>query len=129
MAEAVASGKALLDRPTSMMVEIGAKKMTDVPQQGGTVVSMYKMSQGVESLRQDFGEDASFKVGRRVFSQQCEKYVGGLSEAGMSTRGSELLSIQCHDMGTADVHGLRMYCTIIYESKIHVSTGVVRTLS
>ncbi len=51
--------------------------MTDAPQQGGTIVRMYKMSQGVEALRQGFGEDDSFKVGRRTFSQHCEKYAFG----------------------------------------------------
>ena len=83
----------------------------------------------VEALRQGFGEEDSFKVGRRTFTQQCEKYVGGLSEAGMSTRGSELLSIIFQDAGTDLVHATRLYCTIAYETKLHVSTGVVRTLS
>ena len=93
------------------------------------MVSMMKMAQGVEALRLGFGEEESFKLGKRTFSQNCEKYVGGLSEAGQSTRGSELTSIIFQDMGTANVHGVRLYAIIVYETKLHLSTGVVRTLS
>ena len=64
-----------------------------------------------------------------MYSQQCEKHVGGLPEAGMSTRGSELWSIIFQDAGTDLVHATRLYCTIVYETKLHVSTGVFRTLS
>ena len=71
----------------------------------------------------------SFQGGKKVYSQQLEKYVGGLSEAGMSTRGSELISIIFQDAGTDLGHATRLYCTIVYETKLHVSTGVVRTLS
>ena len=47
----------------------------------------------------------------------------------MSTRGSELISIIFQDAGTDLVHATRLYCTIVYETKLHASTGVVRTLS
>ena len=103
--------------------------MSDAPQQGGVQTSMAKMAAGVEGVREGFGMQGSFQVGKKVSTQQCEKYVGGLSEAGMSTRGSELLSIIFADAGTDLVHATRLYCTIAYETKLHVSTGVVRTLS
>ena len=66
LAEAVASDKALSDNPTSFHIEIGAKKMTDAPQQGGVQTSMAKMSAGVEGVREGFGMQGSFQVGKKM---------------------------------------------------------------
>ena len=87
------------------------------------------MAQGVEALQQSFGQPASFTAGRRVYSLNVEKFVAGLSEAGLSSRGSEILQIVCQRMGNNEIFPSRMYVTLVYESRIHVTTGVVRIRS
>ena len=81
--------------------------------------------------RQGFGQPESFIAGRRVFSLNFEKYVAGLSEMGSSTKGSEQLQIIAKNMGIDNISaaGGRMYLTLVYESKIQITTGVVRILS
>ena len=57
--------------------------------------------------------------------------MAGLSEMGSSTKGSEQLQVIMKNMGTDNISaaGGRMYLTLVYESKIQVTTGVVRMLS
>ena len=88
-----------------------------------------KLTQGIESLREGFGQPESFLAGRRVFSLNCEKNVAGLSEAGLSSRGSEVLQIVCEQMGTDAIFPTELYVTLVYETKLHVTTGVVRLRS
>ena len=82
-----------------------------------------------EALRESFGQPASFTAGRRVFSLNCEKFVAGLSENGLSSRGSEVLQIVMENMGTDTIFPSEMYVTLVYETELHLTTGVVRIRS
>ena len=128
-AEAIAADKALSDKPTTFTAELGAKKLTDQPCAGGSIVYHNKLTQGIEALRESFGQPESFIQGRRIFSLNCEKFVAGLSENGLSSRGSEVLQIVMDNMGTDAIHASEIYVTLVYETKLHVTTGVVRIRS
>ena len=128
-AEAIAADKALSDKPTTFTAELGAKKLTDQPCAGGSIVYHNKLTQGIEALRESFGQPESFTQGRRIFSLNCEKFVAGLSENGLSSRGSEVLQIVMDNMGTDAIHASEIYVTLVYETKLHVTTGVVRIRS
>ena len=121
--------KALSDKPTTFTAELGAKKLTDQPCAGGSIVYHNKLTQGIEALRESFGQPESFTQGRRIFSLNCEKFVAGLSENGLSSRGSEVLQIVMGNMGTDAIHASEIYVTLVYETKLHVTTGVVRIRS
>ena len=103
-AEAIAADKALSDKPTTFTAELGAKKLTDQPAAGGSIVYHNKLTQGIEALRESFGQPEPFIQGRRIFSLTCEKFVAGLSENGRSSRGSEVLQIVMDNMGTDAIH-------------------------
>ena len=79
-AEAIAADKALSDKPTTFTAELGAKKLTDQPCAGGSIVYHNKLTQGIEALRESFGQPESFLQGRRIFPliaksllQACQK--------------------------------------------------------
>ena len=127
--EAIAADKVLSDRPTTFTAELGAKKLLDQPAAGGSIVYHNKLTQGIEALRESFGQPASFTEGRRIFSLNCEKFVAGLSENGLSSRGSEVLQIVMENMGTDTIFPSEMYVTLVYETKLHLTTGVVRIRS
>ena len=63
-------------RPTTFTAELGAKKLTDQPAAGGSIVYHNKLTQGIEALRESFGQPESFILGRRIFSLNCEKICG-----------------------------------------------------
>ena len=65
-AEAIAADKALSDKPTTFTAELGAKKLTDQPCAGGSIVYHNKLTQGIEALRESFGQPESFIQGRRI---------------------------------------------------------------
>ena len=71
-AQAIAADKALSDNPTSFTAELGAKKLLDQPAAGGSIVYHNKLTQGIEALRESFGQPQSFISGRRIFSLNCE---------------------------------------------------------
>ena len=92
MADAAAAhvkDKELSDAPTTFRIEIGSKRIPEVEIAQGELTYHNKMTQGVEALREGFSSPASFSVGKRIYSLNLEKYVAGLAEAGLSTRGSE----------------------------------------
>ena len=68
-AEAIAADKALSDKPTTFTAELGAKKLLDQPAAGGSIVYHNKLTQGIEALRESFGQPESFIQGRRIFPQ------------------------------------------------------------
>ena len=116
-------------KETSFQIQIGAKQIPETPLKGGNLVSHCKMSLGIESLREGWGNLHSYDISKKVFAVNLEKYTGtSLDGSGDTTRAGESITAVFADAGTTNIYPEKIYMHLRSSAKVEIRTGSVRKL-
>ena len=116
-------------KDTTFQIQIGAKQIPETPLKGGNVISHCKMSLGIESLREGWGNLHSYDISKKVFAINLEKFTGvQLDGSGDTTRAGESIMAIFGDAGSANIYPEKVYMHLRSSAKVEIRTGSVRKL-
>ena len=127
-AQAYALDNQLASKPTSFLVQFGAKRYPSVEISNAETVMQAKNAAGITTFREGMGQMESASTTRKVWSLSFEKILNGnLDGMGASSRSGEGCTVVMSAAGTEDgsIVAEKIYVTLFYSQKLEIRTGSV----